>query len=173
MAAGGENEKAPKTLSTLYVESTKTLCISPKKLVKPSKPTFFHPTLCMLMIYYDLFIYHVCLLYDCSEIHATYFNRYSNVCWSHWYQDKSKPAQRSWIFMGSNKMYICFYSGLKLYLTGCLCLPFRSQTAVYMKYKASWFIICGMAIKYHLGEKTWVHRSSRVPSKVFLFNLGL
>lgn len=65
-------------------------------------------------------------------------------------------------------MYICFYSGLKLYLTGCLCL-----TAVYLNCKASWFIICGMAIKYHLCEKTQVHRSIRVPSKVFLFNFGL
>lgn len=66
-------------------------------------------------------------------------------------------------------MYICFYSGLKLYLTGCLYLvPFRSQIAVYLNYKASWFVFRGMAIKYHLGEKTWVHRSLSVPFNFYL-----
>lgn len=64
VAAGEENEKAPKALSTLYVEYTNILCISPKKLVKPPKPTFFHPTLCMLMVtlHYNLFIVFSCCM---------------------------------------------------------------------------------------------------------------
>lgn len=62
MAAGRENEKALKTLSTLYVESTEILCVSPKKLVKPPKLTFFHPTLCMLIVYYNLFIMFTCCM---------------------------------------------------------------------------------------------------------------
>lgn len=64
VAAGEENEKAPKALSTLYVEYTNILCISPKKLVKPLKPTFFHPTLCMLTLtlYYNLFIVFSCCM---------------------------------------------------------------------------------------------------------------
>lgn len=45
-----------------------------------------------------------------------------------------------------------------------------TNSIVYLNYKASWFIICGMAIKY---KKKWVHMFIGVPSNVFLFNLGL
>lgn len=51
-------------------------------------------------------------------------------------------------------MYICFYSGLKLYLTGCLCLmPFSSQIVVGLHWEAPWFLTCEMAIKYQLSKK--------------------
>lgn len=129
VAAGGRTKKHPKPWA-LCVLKLLRFFVSVLRNWSSHQSLRFSILPCVCWLY--IIIYCFYLLCDCSEIYATYFNRYSNVCWSHWYQDKSKPAQRSWIFMGSNKMYICFYSGLKLYLTGCLCLLFRSQTAVYM-----------------------------------------
>lgn len=58
----GEWKSTQNLEQSLYVEFTKVLCISPKKLVKPPKPTFFHPALRMLMVtlYYNLFITFTC-----------------------------------------------------------------------------------------------------------------
>lgn len=72
-------------------------------------------------------------------------------------------------------MYICFYSGLKLSLTGGVCVvPLRSQAAAYLHCgEASRVLICMMALNTSPARRTPVLYSWGGPSQVFHLDVGL